>query len=542
MRWNVKERKSKDILTHILEIRGIKELREDFLNPKDPNDLAAFQVGIDEVQLNKAVKRIKKAIKDKETVVVYGDYDVDGVSATAIMWESLHKMGVKVWPYIPDRKSEGYGFSKEGIINVKRERNPSLIITVDHGITAAEYVKPLRDDGIDVIITDHHQAPKKSELKKLQEAAHAVVHTTSLAGAGVSWFVAKQLNGSENNPDHLALAAFGTIGDLLPLTAANRQIVSHGLPLLANSNRVGIRSLLQESGLLGTELDPYHIGYVLGPRINAAGRLDNALEALRLLCTNDESAAIALAQKLGGLNRKRQLMTKEQIDISLEQLKGVKGMPSLLILADSSYDEGIIGLLAGNLSQRYYRPAIVISQKEKGVSKASARSIPGVDIIGLIRQVEDKLISVGGHTMAAGFSLATEDISQVAEDLIQKASDQIEPELLERVLDIDAQLQLEEITRVLLDEIEKLKPFGSQNQRPVFSLNQMYLDDVRVVGKSGDHLKVKVNGIDAIGFSKAHLLEKIDIKEPVDVAFTLDLNKWNGNEILQLMIKDIRQD
>ncbi|NCN58472.1 single-stranded-DNA-specific exonuclease RecJ [Candidatus Roizmanbacteria bacterium CG22_combo_CG10-13_8_21_14_all_38_20] len=540
MRWNVETRKSENILTHLLKLRGV-ESASDFLKPHSPYTLTAKEVGIDEAQLAKALVRIKKAIKNKETIVVYGDFDIDGVSATAIAWETLHELGAVVWPYIPDRKSEGYGFSSAGIKSVKEKYNPTLVITVDHGITASNFVMQLTDAGVDVIITDHHQAPNKSEVVKLCSHAIAVVHTTTLAGAGVSWFVSRQIDNLRDNPERLALAALGTIGDVLPLQGPNRQIVSHGLPLLSQSSRVGIRSLLQESGLLGTDLDPYHIGYILGPRINAAGRLGDALDALRLFCTKDERAAIAIAQKLASLNRKRQLLTNEQIDMSLEQLKGVKGMPPLLVIADSSYDEGIIGLIAGSLSRRFYRPTIVIAQNENGISKASARSIPGVDIIKLIRQVEDQLVNAGGHTMAAGFSVETGNISQVAEELIQKAVDQIDPELLERVLNIDLELNMEEITRDLLDKIEELKPFGTSNEKPIFSMNQIYLDDVRKIGKEGNHLKVKVNGIDAIGFSKAYMLEKIDVKEPVDIAFTLDLNKWNGNENLQLMIKDIKQ-
>ena len=540
MRWNVEKRKSENILTHLLKLRGV-ESAKDFLNPPSPYNLTAAQVGIDEAQLVKAIARIKKAIKNKEIIVVYGDFDIDGVSATAIMWETLHELGAVVWPYIPDRKSEGYGFSKAGIKSVKEKHSPTLVITVDHGITAPDFVKQLADDGVDVIVTDHHQAPAESQMKLLHKHSLAVLHTTVLAGAGISWFVSRQLDNLRDNPERLALAALGTIGDVLPLQGPNRQIVSHGLPLLSQSNRVGIRSLLQESGLLGIDLDPYHIGYILGPRINAAGRLGDALDALRLLCTKDERAAIAIAQKLASLNRKRQLMTNEQINTSLEQLKDVKGMPPLLVIADSSYDEGIIGLIAGSLSRRFYRPTIVIAQNENGISKASARSIPGVDIIKLIRQVEDQLVNAGGHTMAAGFSLETANISQVAEELIQKAVDQIDPELLERVLNIDLELNVEEITRDLLDKIENLKPFGTSNEKPIFSMSQIYLDDVRKIGKEGNHLKVKVSGIDAIGFSKVYLLEKIDIKEPVDIAFTLDLNVWNGNENLQLMIKDIRQ-
>lgn len=546
MRWNVKVRESDDILAHLLKTRQL-DSQDNFLNPPDPHLLTAKQVGVDENQLKKAIARIKSAVTNKEKVIVYGDYDVDGVCATAIIWETLHDLGADVFPYIPERKKEGYGFSKIGIENIKKKYSPTLVITVDHGITALDHVKALKKDGIDVVVTDHHQVPSETELKELSRQAQCVIHTTLLSGSGIAWFLAKHLDNKKDS-DRLALCAFGTIGDVLPLVGVNRQIASYGLPLLSKSEKVGIVSLLQESGLSGIELDPYHIGYILGPRINASGRLASALDALRMLCTKDERSAIALSAKLGSLNRKRQLMTEEQINRSLQQLKDVKGMPSLLIVADPAYDEGIIGLIAGALSRRYYRPAIVISQNEDGISKASARSIPGVDIIKLIRQVEGMLTNAGGHSMAAGFSLTTSNISQVAEDLIQRATDQIEPELLERVLDVDLELRMEEVTLKLLEQVDRLKPFGNSNERPVFSLGKIYLDDVRKIGKDSNHLKLKVigklssNGIDAIGFSKAYILEKIDVKEPVDIAFTLDLNKWNGNESLQLKIKDIRQD
>lgn len=539
MRWKIKKQKNKNLINHLLEIRDIKN-KEEFINPAHPSTLSPQAIGVKKKDLQKAIHRILKAVKKKEKIIVYGDYDVDGVSATAVMWETLHELGAEVLPFIPNRE-EGYGFSPPAVKRLMKKHQPQLIITVDHGITALNKVEKLSKQGVDIIITDHHQPPSLKEIKKLNKVSQAVLHTDQLSGAGISWYLAQHLAEKENK-EHLGLAALGTIADIVPLVEANRSIVKHGLKLLSKTEKVGLKALKKEAGIENTPLQTYHVGYVLGPRINAAGRLEQAVDALRLICTNDKKAAPFLARRLSKTNQKRQNILREQFNFILNQLKQVKSqLPPILIVGDESLEEGIIGLLASKLSAKFYRPAIVLSKKEE-ISKASARSIPGVDIISLIRKVDNLLLGCGGHPMAAGFTLQTENISQVAEELIQEASSFIDEEKFVRSLSIDAEISLREADRDLYEKIEAFAPFGAGNPRPLFAARRVFLSDVKTVGKNDKHLKFKADGREAIAFNRGFLKEKIDPAEAVDLAFSLDLNRWNNREILQLKIKDIKQE
>jgi single-stranded-DNA-specific exonuclease len=540
MQWCIAKQTTTNLIDHLLNLRKVKN-KDKFLNPPHPSTLTTNEIGLDKKELEKALTRINKAIKKKEKVVIYGDYDADGVCATAILWESLNSKGAKVLPFIPNRKTEGYGFSKAGIENMMGKHKPSLVITVDHGISGLPYVQQLEKQGVDVLISDHHQLPSEGEFKSLKKYAKSVVHTTRLAGAGVAWFIAESFTQGEDKNDHLGLAALGTIADAVPLKDANRQVARFGLEELTNSQRVGLTALKNQARIGETLIEPYHIGFILGPRINAAGRLESALVALRLLCTNDVLAAQSLADKLGRFNRERQKLLEQQLAYSLEFVKKAKGLPPLIILADETYDEGIIGLIAGKLTDKYFRPSIVISKGKGGVSKASARSIPGVNIIELIREAQDLLISVGGHPMAAGFTLETNSIETIAEKLLEVAQEKIEEEHLERVLEIDGEVSLEQMTREFYEELEKFAPFGVGNTRPLFASKGVFLEDVKTVGNVGKHLKFKTGGMNAIAFSRGYLFEKLDFSEPVDIAYSLDLNRWNNQEILQLKVRDLKQ-
>lgn len=539
MRWKIGKRTEPDLISHLLQLRQVTDKKK-FLHPLHPSSLTIEEVGLEKKALGTGLNLIQQAIKQKETIVVYGDYDVDGVAGTAIVWEILHSLGGNIFPYIPHRKNEGYGFSTRGIETIMEKYNPRLIISVDHGITAEEEVAYLAKEGVDVIVTDHHQPPTQKQISSLLPGAKAVIHTSSLSGAGIAWYLASCLSQREDD-EHLGLAAFGTIADIVPLVGPNRQITHYGLKALTNTQRVGLCALKKEANIANAKIESYHIGYILGPRINAAGRIEHALDALRLLCTNDRIAADRLAQKLGSMNRERQRLLKEQLNYSLENLKQIGALPPLLILSDEVYEEGIIGLIAGKLAERYYRPTIVISQDPEGTSRASARSIPGVNIIEMVREVKELLLGVGGHPMAAGFSLQTESIPVVAEELLQIARDKIAQEQLERTLEIDAQMNLSEITRDLHGQLEQFAPFGTGNPEPLFCTRVVFLSGARTVGAEGKHLKFKVGELEAIAFNRGYLLEKLNLAEPVDIAYTLSLNHWNEEEILQLKIRDIKQ-
>ncbi|KKR87364.1 single-stranded-DNA-specific exonuclease RecJ [Candidatus Gottesmanbacteria bacterium RIFCSPHIGHO2_01_FULL_46_14] len=512
---------SGDLIENILKNRGLttKKEIEEFFHPPYPPHLPSFP------DLAKAIERIKKAINNKESIVVYADYDADGVTAGAIMWETIYKLGGNVMPYIPHRIEEGYGLSLKGIDAVKKEFNPSLIITVDHGITAWEKIAYAKSLGIDVIVTDHHVKPIK-----LPDCL--IVHTTELSGAGVSWCVAKKLM---PDPD-LSLAAIGTIADMMPLVGPNRSIVKFGLLAIAKTKRVGLEALMGDAGISKESLATYEVSHMIAPRLNAMGRIEHALDALRLLCTNNKEKARTLAETLGLKNRERQQLTA---DTTLHALGLVpKTTKKLIFIAHQSYNQGVIGLVAGKLVEEYYVPAIVVSKGEV-YSKASARSIAGFNIVEAIRSASDLLVDVGGHPMAAGFTVETKNLGALQKRLEQLAEKEISDELLIRVLTIDAEIPLTSVTEELWKKLRDFEPFGFGNPEPVFATKNVHVTEARLVGADGKHLKLKIDGMEAIAFNFGKLYGELQANATVDIAYTIALDTWNGSRRLQLKVKDI---
>lgn len=528
------------IIEDILKDRGLTTVREReaFLHPSDPASLTPSDVGVNKSDLKKAITRIQKAIKDKESIVVYADYDADGITAGAIMWETLWYLGARVMPYIPHRVDEGYGLSQKGIDAVRTEYDPSLIITVDHGITAHAQVEYAKKLGIEVIITDHHVKPEK-----LPDCD--IVHTTQLSGSGVSWFVAKELR-PDISPE---LAAIGTIADLLPLTGINRSIVKFGLEALRNTERVGLNALIAEAGIEKKSLDTFSVSHMLAPRLNAMGRLEHAIDALRLLCTKDEMKAKLLAQKLGLTNKERQKLTEETVIHATNLVVTHHSSPvtrKLLFISHETYNPGVIGLVAGRLVEEYWRPAIVLSVGTE-FAKASARSIPGFNIVEAIRTCSDLLVDVGGHPMAAGFTVETKNLDKLKKRLEVLAEKELDDEKLKRTLHIDVEIPLMKATQTLWQEMQRMSPFGFGNYEPVFATRGVHVADVRIIGATKKHLKLKIRqevaggqALDAVAFNMASEYGKLQANTVADVAYTIDMNEWNGRRNLQLKVKDIR--
>ena len=536
------------IIHLLLKNRGLTTTKEieAFLQPKDPDTLSAKDVDIDKKSLDRAVKRMQKAINNKESIVVYADYDADGITAGAIMWETLHGLGAEVMPYIPHRVDEGYGLSQKGIDAVREQYHPTLIITVDHGITAHEKIAYAKSLGIDVIVTDHHVKPQK-----LPDCT--IVHTTTLCGAGVSWFVARELLSKYETPEKrndelIALAAIGTIADLVPLIGANRCIVKFGLVSLNKTKRVGLDALISEAGLTKGQLGTFDISHVLAPRLNAMGRLVHAMDALRLLCTHREDKAMLLARTLGLTNKERQQLTMDMSahakDI-VKQRNKTGEMKKLLFVAHESYNQGVIGLVAGKLVEEFYRPAIVLALGET-VSKASARSIPGFNIVEAIRANSDILVDVGGHPMAAGFTVETQNIAELQKRLETFADKALDDENLKRSLRIDCEIPFTTATEALWQAMRDFEPFGFGNPEPMFVSRGVIVDDARLIGKDNRHLKLRLvsansdRTIEAVAFGMGELYAHLRPDKPIDVAYTIDMNVWNGTSRLQLKIKDIQ--
>jgi len=540
-KWIIKPRKKEDLIEQILYNRGFRtrEMIDEFLNPSLSNlpDIFSFK------NMRLAVERLKKAQQNHETIIVFGDYDVDGETAAAIVWETLYKLGFAVLPYLPSRE-EGYGLNIQAIEKFKNE-GVSLIITVDCGISSVAEIKLAKKLGIDTIVTDHHQPGNQ-----LPEAL-AIVHSDELAGVGVAWFLSQailqEFKKRSQVKDFLDLVALGTIADLSPLLGSNRILVKHGIDVLRKTERIGLKILIREAGLDLGEIDTYEIGFILAPRLNAMGRIHHAISSLRLLCTRDFRQAVELSKKLNLKNAERQDLTAGSYEQARRMVLGKVDFPKALIIASQEWHEGIIGLVAGRLVEEFYRPAIVLSLGEK-VSKGSVRSIPGFNIIQSLREFEEYFIDLGGHPAAAGFSIETVKIEEFKKDFLQTVEKKIGADLLCPFLDIDAEIELHAINQNFYNRLSKLSPFGMGNPEPLFLARNLEVLESRLVGKEKSHLKLKVkdknsNPFEAIGFGlglKEEILQLIQKKEPLDCVFKISENTWQEQKILQLKMIDIK--
>jgi len=524
-----------DVLGSLLKNRGLmtEEARSEFFKPKNPKEITLKELGIMETEVKKAKRRILKAKNTGEKVVVYGDYDADGVTATAIMWEGLYGLGIDALPYIPDRIIEGYGISETQISKLKAQnKDLGLIVTVDNGIVANEAVAVANKLGIDVIVTDHHSLGKKVPK------ALAIVHTTEISGAGVAWVMIREL-GVEMG---LELPAIGTVADQMTLLGANRSIVKWGLTNLNRTGRLGLLAMYDKAGVSLGEIGMREINYVIAPRINASGRLGSAMDSLRLLCTKKGDRAGEIAEALQKVNSERQKLVEESVARAVGQVGGEMS-EGILVIAHEEYHEGTIGLIASALVEKYYRPAVVFS-KGRRISKASARSISGFNIIETVRELEKYLVAGGGHPMAAGFSVRTDQLAEFTEKLVAISKPILTEDVLKKSLRIDLEIGFSLIDWKLVERIEDFSPFGLGNPRPVFCTRGVEIKEVVTVGEGGKHLKMTLRNegreYGAIAFGMGEMMNEIENGEKVDVAYSVEKNVWNGRENLQLKVRDIK--
>lgn len=550
-KWQIKAKikttvsgKNEAIMKQLLENRGLKTKKEidEFLNPQDPYTIPIAKTGIAVKEITKAVERIKKAIVNKEQIVIYGDYDADGICATAILWETLFTLKAKVAPFIPLRESLGYGLKKEGIDQIIKKYQPQLIITVDNGIVAHSGIVYAKKKKIDVIISDHHQPPKKLPQ------AQAIIWSDKISGSGVAWFLALKIWQLFKKPmvdfkssASLELAAIGTVTDLMPVFKISRSILKYGFLELRLSRRPGIIALCRQANIFQKEIDSFEVGYILGPRLNAMGRLDDALESLRLLCTNDLGRAQKLAETLGSTNADRRLLTQTTFDHALKKAEKLSQKKPIILLADKTYSQGVIGLVAGKLVEEFYRPAIVISIG-KDYAKGSVRSVKGFNMIKSLRQHEELFEDLGGHPMAAGFTIKNKLIKKLEAKL---ANVIITKDILQPKIEIDLALDLKDITKSLVSELENFSPFGLGNPKPLFYSEAKILS-YRTVGREQNHLKIKVQSIksslnfEAIAFGWGYLFPQLSKDQILKLCYSIEKNHWNGNNKIELKIKDVK--
>ncbi len=556
------------IITALLENRGVdRQQNGEFFSPLHPQLITTDHLELDIQEITKALKRLQQALDKKEKVAIYGDYDADGITATAIMWETLYSLGFDVTPFLPHREHNGYGLKSSGIDDLIAHQGvkPDVLITVDNGIVAFEGAQHCKDLDIDLIICDHHEPQvevKESKNGKTVTTqfpeAIAVIHSTKTAGAGVAYLFATQIlryfrhdtDSQELINSLLELATIGIVADLVPLLSVNRSLVKHGLELLTKTRREGLRALFTEAQLDNSrQLSTYHIGYVIAPRINATGRLEHCLDSLRLLCTKDQNRAIKLAVDLGKTNQKRQEMTTDSVSVALDALKETAREEKILITASEKYNPGVIGLIAGRLVEQFYKPSIAIAIMGD-TAKGSVRSIPGVNIIDMLRLFKDDFLELGGHPMAAGFTVNTNSVESLSKKLSNHAINTINDELLIPTLTTELEINLNDISFDLYKEIQRFEPFGLGNPHPLFVSRYVKVVDVRTIGIKNQHLKMTVTPLDTLNnrqlFFEALFFSAIEweaLIKPgsiIDLAYQIDLNVWNGNKRLQLIVKDIK--
>ncbi|HRJ56420.1 MAG TPA: single-stranded-DNA-specific exonuclease RecJ [Anaerolineales bacterium] len=499
-----------------------------------------------------AVERIRFAIQNNEPVAIYGDYDVDGVTATALLVETLKRMGADVRGYIPNRFEEGYGLNNNALEELKAD-GVKLVITVDCGIRSPSEALHAQTLGLDLIISDHHHPDNENlppALAVINPKQHGDMYPDKdLAGVGIAYKIAEALLGNEDKTTQiilnamLDLVALGTVADLAPLVGENRVLVKKGLRQIRQTTRQGLFSLAAVSEIAIQKVNAGHIGFMLGPRLNAAGRLKEALASFELLTTTDVFRAGELAQQLDMQNRERQRITREMQTRAEEIALSDDPDAYLLFAADENFNSGVVGLAASRLTEKFYRPAIVASQGEEE-TRGSCRSIPEFHITDALDQCADLLVRHGGHAAAAGFTVRNENLPELVARLKAIAGEKLSGSDLKPTVTADAEVSLAEIRPELYEKALKyLEPTGYGNREASFVARNVKVRSSRIVGADGKHLKMSLEdekGVahDAIGFRLGDWHKSMPAR--VDILFTYEINEYNGRISYQLNLKDLK--
>lgn len=503
----------------------------------------------------KAVACILAAIRERRKIIVYGDYDVDGVTGTALLVEALRTLGGEASPFIPNRFEDGYGLSMDAFNKVK-EMGAQLVITVDCGIRSPREAEEARRNGIELIITDHHQPAEvlpQANAVICQKQPGDPYPDKELAGVGLAYKLAQALFEAQPVPgtaaeDWLDLVALGTVADVVSLRGENRSLVRRGLARLRQGQRQGIVSLVGASGGAVQRISPGDIGFMLGPRLNAAGRLESALAALNLLLAQDPQEAGRLAQELDEQNRRRQVMTAEMQKEAEARFRETPGAPLIFALYDEGIHKkdsrvGVVGLVASRLVETYYRPAIAgCTDQESGVTRCSCRSIREFHITQALDECADLMVKHGGHAMAAGFTVKNENLEALKARLVEIAVRELDGRDLAPELKIDLEIPLRELHPKMLPALDRLQPTGMDNPDVVFVSRNLQVMNSRTVGTDGKHLRLTVTDgritYNAIAFRQGHWKDRLP--GWVDLAYHFERNEFNGNVSLQLNVRDLK--
>lgn len=496
-----------------------------------------------------AVNRLAQAIARQEMIAVYGDYDVDGVTATTLITQTLAALGGRVQAYIPNRFDEGYGLNNEALAELS-ERGVKLVLTVDCGIRSVKEVAYGNSLGLDIIITDHHHVgdevpPALAAINPKQ--AGCTYAFKDLAGVGLAYKLVQALleqvpSNGLHAADFLDLVALGTIADLAPLYGENRKLAQAGLSMLNRSLRPGLAVLMEKIGARSV-ISAGTIGFAIGPRLNAAGRLDSALAAYQLLMAATEFEAIHLATQLDLQNRERQKLTQQTVDTARECILADGGRSPLYFIHRDEFNPGIVGLAASRLSEEFYRP-VLVAERGPQYTKGSARSIPEFHITEALDQCADLLVRYGGHAAAAGFTVENSNVPALQARLLEVARQHLDPTALRPVLTVDAEINLRGVKPGLVEDITRLQPFGYGNPTPTFLTRQLTIKSLKTMGQDNQHLRLALHDgkqvWSAVAFRHGFWAGRLRLSQLIDIVYTLDFNDWNGERRMQLEIKDLR--
>lgn len=509
-----------DVLVHLLRRRSVRKSGE-FLHPPHPLEYStAYAV---------QARELLKLAKDAKSILIYGDYDTDGLTSSAILYLSLVSQGITPQVYIPHRQRDGYGFK------FKSDFKSDLIITVDNGIVAHTEIAKAQKKGIKVVVIDHHQSDDTPSTADL------VIHNPDTSASGLTWLVCRQFD------DHsdLGLASLGVVADCVPLLGINRSLVVHGLQSLTHRPSLGVLELIRSAGLTRRPLTAYDLAFVLSPRLNAAGRLSDPQTAFELLSGSDPATLASISAQLAGLNLDRQEI-QQQLLHQIE--KQVDPDSKLLFASSDQASAGIIGLIAGRLTEKFHLPSVIIAI-ENGTARGSCRSIDELDIIDTLRQFSSLFLDLGGHPLAAGFTISTTKIPSLQKKLTSLVDKKLSDYQPQSKATFEAEMTLSAVKPRLIKALSLLEPFGVGNPQPLFLFHQVRLASLRQIGQSQQHLKLRLDDpstparentpAEAVAFKKGDLFPQLQVGQLVDIVASLDLNIWNGTTSPQLVVRDI---
>ena len=539
-----KKYKLNKLLSTLLTNRGIIEEAEitKFLNPKRSDFYDPFGMP----DMEKAVERILKAIEKKEQIIIYGDYDVDGITSVTVLKSFLEERGIQVNVYIPNRLNEGYGLNKTAMEEIAKQGN-KLMITVDCGITAVEEVEYAKTFGIETIVTDHHEPAE--ELPKAIAVVDAKrkdnkYECRHLAGVGVVFKLIQALSiklglDQKEYLKYLDIVCVGTISDIVPLTDENRVIVKLGLKLVEQTKNLGLKEILQSCGY--SKINSTTISFGVAPRINACGRMGHQEEALNLLLSKEVNQVKELTQKINEYNKTRQEIEKNIYNEAVEQIEK-EGLErkNTIVVSGKGWHHGVIGIVSSKITELYFKPSILLCE-ENGECKGSGRSVPGFDLHEALMECNDTINKFGGHAMAIGININKDKIEEFKKEF-EKIAKEKEVDKIIPILNLDAEIKLDDVNKEMVDSLKELEPFGEANKMPIFAFRNLKIDSIRSLS-DGKHLRLSVkdnkNIINAIGFNMGALADMYRIGDRVDIAGNLEINLFNGVDSIQINIKDI---